>query len=99
MATVKDALALAWQYQLGGDLRRAEAIYRQTLHGAGNDFETLFALGTVCLELGNFAEAVDAFHRAVLVKPSHAQTYLGLGQALAEQGQVAEAAVNLRKAL
>jgi Flp pilus assembly protein TadD len=99
MATVKDALALAWQYKLGGELRRAEAIYRQTLPGAGNDFETLFGLGTVCLELGNFAEAADAFQRAVFVNPSHAQTYLGLGQALAEQGLVQEAAVNLRKAI
>jgi tetratricopeptide (TPR) repeat protein len=95
----KDALALAWQYRLGGDLRRAEAIYRQTLQSAGNDFKSLFGLGTVCLELGNFAEAADAFQQTLLVNPSHAPTYLGLGQALAEQGRLEEAGVHLRKAL
>lgn len=57
--------------QRRGRLESARDAYRKAVETSGNDIRCLRELGGVCLELGDFAEAVDASTKAIIVEPDN----------------------------
>jgi Flp pilus assembly protein TadD len=51
------------------------------------------------MKTGQVAEAIDAYHRAIALKPSFASAHVNLGIALAQQGDTAGARAEFETAL
>jgi Flp pilus assembly protein TadD len=98
MGLVEDALSLGWQHHRGGNLRQAEACYRQALQIDPHHVDALACLGTLCLRMGNHAEAEHLFERVLRISPGHLEVCNNLGIALVAQRKLEEAVTVLRQA-
>ena len=56
-------------------------------------------LGRVLADRGNADAAVDAYHKALEIKPDYAEPHINLGMILADRGQADAAMAEYRKAL
>jgi Flp pilus assembly protein TadD len=57
--------------QRRGRLEAGREAYRKAAEASGNHITCLRELGGICLELGDFAEAVDVATRAVVIEPDN----------------------------
>ena len=65
MATIPEALAIAFQHHQAGRLVIAEQIYRQILEVQPNDPDSIHLLGVIALQVGKPEVAVQYFARAI----------------------------------
>jgi glycosyltransferase involved in cell wall biosynthesis len=77
----------------------AEAICRNLLEAGGEDASVLDLLGQLAAEVRMFDVAVRYFSRAIKADPNHGEACRHLGDLLAGQGLVEEAAACYRQAL
>ncbi|MEI8235324.1 MAG: tetratricopeptide repeat protein [Verrucomicrobiota bacterium] len=92
------ALAGAWLAALGvrttvrcGDWRDQETFLRATLRDGGRSSRMLGNLALLALGRGDTGEAVRGFREALALEPNQPFARLGLGNALLEHGDFAEA--------
>jgi tetratricopeptide (TPR) repeat protein len=99
MTDVANLLRAGYAAHRGGDLARAESLYRQGLSVAPQHATLLRLLGTLLAQSGRHAEGLPLLRQAVAANPADAEAQGALGAALCEAGQLAEARDVLTQAL
>ncbi len=94
-----DAIQIAIQHHQRGDLRQAEAIYRQVLQGDPSNPDALHLLGVVSYQAGRNDLAVELIRQAIAVNPDVPDFHNNLGNALRLLGRLDDAISSFRKAL
>lgn len=102
-----DSTFVAAQYQLGlihlalGNRWKAAAQFRASVQLDPTFPEPYKALGDLFLAAPRrlFEQAVEAYQKAIELRPFYADAYVGLGDARAAKGEVDEAISNYQKAL
>jgi protein O-GlcNAc transferase len=89
----------ALTHHKGGDLRRAEELYRQVLEIEPGNMDALHLLGILASQVGNYNVAADFIKRAIVLDGSVPQFHLNLGNVLQAQGSLSEAISSYRTAL
>lgn len=92
-------LSDAQSCQEQGDLEQARALYETLLTSNPRDPELLICSGNVCMQLGNFSEAVRHYSFALEELPGHFITRKNLGMALLELGRIEEACEQFEKTI
>ncbi|MGA8033262.1 MAG: tetratricopeptide repeat protein, partial [Casimicrobiaceae bacterium] len=87
------------EHHVAGRLPLAEAVYRELLASAPDDFDVLQRLGAVCYEQGKAAEALPFMQRAVALRPDAHAAHANLGAAYLALGQLDAAHEALTRAL
>jgi tetratricopeptide (TPR) repeat protein len=82
-----------------GDLDRARAFYRAALELDASHKGALRNLGVLALDKKEWASAVDLFRAALQADPLDAKTHYLLARALLEAGDIAQASVEIQRAL
>ncbi len=77
----KDLLTQAIAFHQQNNLEGAREIYASILSAHPNDFDTLFLLGTVNLQLNNFSESVTLLSKAALIDKSYPEVFFNLALA------------------
>jgi protein O-GlcNAc transferase len=99
MSTVAEALTLAKQHLQGGDLQRAEKIYRQILQVDPSQVDALHFLGVIAHQVGKHGIAVQYMEKSVALAPAHAGLHYNLGSAYQALGKLDQAAARFREAI
>ncbi|HEY9785575.1 MAG TPA: tetratricopeptide repeat protein [Candidatus Obscuribacterales bacterium] len=82
-----------------GFLNQAVQEYKAAIEADDRVAEAYSNLGAIYLAQKGWAKAVEAFNKALTLKPDRPTTWNGLGNALYARGQIAEAKEKWRKAL
>lgn len=82
-----------------GKLEEAEREFNYVLQEEPGNPDAIGALGLVNLKKANFRLAVDLFKKAIAGNPENMLAYYHLGQALEQQGDIADAAEAYRTGL
>lgn len=93
-ATLKQALA---QHR-AGQLRGAEALYRQVLEIDPANFDACYGLGVALHAQGRWPEALASFAQAVRLRPDDAEAWLDQGTVLGQLGRFDESVASLKQA-
>ena len=99
MSSSGDAMVLGAKLQDAGNLKDAEALFRQVLTDVPNDANAKYRLAVVCQMQGRAAEAIELYRQLLPVHPTSAKVHNNLGLAQAAQGQRAEALASYREAI
>lgn len=99
MATVAEALALAFDHHQAGSLAEAEQIYRRILQTEPNHADALHLLGVLAHQTGRPTEAIDLLNRAIAANASNSAFYNHLGAVYGTVGRHDEAEASFRQAL
>ncbi len=99
MATISEALAIAFQHHQAGRLQAAEQICRQILTVEPNQPDAIHLLGVLAGQAGKYGAAVEYIERAIRLKGNAAPFYNNLGNALKCQGKLDEAVACYRRTL
>lgn len=89
-----DALILVDEVLKNGDYEKAEIYLNDLLSKSPNSSLLLNALGTVYAAKGDLARAVEAFKKAIAIKPDFCDAYYNLGLANNRQSRQSEAIEN-----
>ena len=95
----QEALNLAVQHHLAGDLSVAEAIYRQVLQDDANQPVALNLLGVIAYQSGNSESAIDLIGKALAIMPDYAEARYNLGNALKKLNRLEESVASYAEAL
>ena len=99
MATIPEALAMAVQYHLSGNLQQAEAIYRQILQVDPSNADALHLLGVIAHQAGESNQAIRYITQAIGICPSNVAFHNNLGEVYRAQGQLAAAVAQYQEAI
>lgn len=99
VGTLQTEFQEAVEHHQCGRLPQAEAIYRKILQSAPDHADTLHLLGVISTQQGNPSLAITLIDKAISINPSEPMFHSNLGNALEEQGKLAEAAIAYRQAL
>ena len=77
----------------------AENLYYEILETQPTNIDTIFYLGTLKLQQGEFEDARLLLEKATTLKPNHAIAYNNLATALKEQGKLDEAVIVYSKSI
>jgi tetratricopeptide (TPR) repeat protein len=99
MATIAESLETAAQHHRAGNLQHAEQVYRQVLEEYPRHPVALYLLGTVFRNTNRHDLAIDYIRQALRIKPDYIEAHNNLGNALAGQGLLGEAAECYQAAL
>jgi tetratricopeptide (TPR) repeat protein len=91
MATIEEALALAFQHHRAGRLAEADEVCRRILDVSPDHAEAIHMRGVVAFRNGDAAGAAALIGRAVEHAPHLVQGWLNLANILKSQGQPADA--------
>ena len=83
----------------GGDLAKAETLYRKFLRQHPDHADVMHLIGAIALQRGRFQESVELVRQALDVDPDHPFFHNTLGEAFRAQGKFAEAELQYRAAL
>jgi tetratricopeptide (TPR) repeat protein len=97
--TAQQAFAVASTLFDKGRLVEAEPIFRVVLKLQPNHFDSLHALGRICIERNVLEEAQTLLSRAVAIQPDSADARNNLGVALAKLGRNEDAIAEYKKAM
>ncbi len=86
-------------YLAAGDAARAYDLLARAAPGLGDDEAAWFNLGLAAKQLERWAEAAEAFARAVALNEARPETHAHLGTVLRELGRCGEAVAHMRRAL
>jgi tetratricopeptide (TPR) repeat protein len=95
MAAIDEALTV----HRGGDVARAESLYREILKADDRNFDALHMLGIICAQRGNFSEAEHLLRSAVAIDHSVPPCLHNYGIVLSKTGQHEGAIVVFNDAL
>lgn len=98
-AKLQQLLQEALAHHGAGRLDQAERLYRQARSEVPRHFDVLHLSGTLALQQGRHADAVELLGRALPLNPRSAVCAMRLGLAFASLGRHAEAEEHLRMAL
>ncbi len=99
MASDSEVFHVAFTHHQAGQLREAEAIYRQILQADPNHVESLHLLGLVAYQVGQPQAAVELIGRAVALRGDRAVFHANLGEAYRVLGKASDAEQCLLRAL
>lgn len=99
MPTVDELLAQVWQQHQSGNVRGAEAAYREILKRAPNNANAHVYLGIALFDQRRFAEAVASYHSAIRLQPQFPIAWNNLGNALRMLNQIEAADQAFQKAI
>ena len=99
MGTISEAMALALQHYLSGNLQQAEIFCQQILHVDPTHPEALHLLGVIAHQLGKHELAVAYISRAIQLAPTVASFHSNLGEVYRARGQLAEAVAQYQQAI
>ena len=94
-AILTDAMALLNK----GDLRGADALFRELVVCDGGNAQALMGLGIVAHQTGKFAEALTWYDRSISVSPMFAGAHVNRGNSLAAMQRFADAVASFEAAL
>lgn len=97
--TIPQALEHAVRLHKSGNLREAEAIYRQILAGHPDQPDAQHLLGVMALNGGQPQVAIDLINRAIAVQPAVADYHANLALALTKVDRLAQAIAAAQKAV
>jgi protein O-GlcNAc transferase len=97
--TLDTLMAQAQANQRGGDIARAEMIYREVLRRSPRHFDALHSLGLLALQAGHPQAAAELIAKALAEAPQDAGAHGNLGYALHVLGRHDEALQSLDRAL
>lgn len=99
MATISEALALAFRHHQSGRLAEAENLYHRILEVDPDNADALHLLGIILRRRGDPAQAATLIEKALARCPDLNGGRFNLGNALADLGRYGEAAQSFRIAL
>jgi tetratricopeptide (TPR) repeat protein len=99
MPTIAEVLSNAMGQLRNGQLREAEAMFRQVLAADPQRAEAWHYLGVIAYQVGQYESAAQHIHRAVQLRPDYADAHNNLGLALQELGKPVDAAACYSRAL
>jgi Tfp pilus assembly protein PilF len=99
MATIKDALAIAWRLFQGGDLAGAIRVYGKIVEIDPAVVAAWQMIGAIHQLEGRLDLAVTNYQHVLRLDPNHVEALNNLGVALHSQGQIENALHSLRRAL
>ena len=91
MATISEALAIAFAHHQRGELAQAERIYRRILDAEPAHADAWHLVGVAAHQAGRHAEAIEAISRAIAIDPANAAYHNHLGAAHASLDQFDDA--------
>jgi predicted O-linked N-acetylglucosamine transferase (SPINDLY family) len=97
--TIDQALETALQHHRAGQLREAEAIYRQVLARQPDNADALNLLGFLAHQVNRRPEALELIRRAIALRPRAADFYHNLAVVLAAEKRFDEAVAGWRQTL
>jgi tetratricopeptide (TPR) repeat protein len=99
MATIPEALDIAFQHHQLGQLQEAEHIYRQILAVDPQNANVWHLLGAVAHQTGRHGVALEYMGRSLSLDANVAAVHFNLGEVYRVLGQLDEAALCYRRAL
>jgi predicted O-linked N-acetylglucosamine transferase (SPINDLY family) len=99
MTTTAEALRTALEHHRVGQLREAEAIYRQIIKAEPQHADAWHLLGVVAHQLGHSDIAIQLIGRAIALSGNQAMFHYNLGEAYRVSGKLGEAIESYRQAL
>jgi len=85
------AMQLAMQNHNAGNLQQAEALYRNVLQADPNHSDALHLLGVLAAQVERYDIACELIQKAISINNAVPDYYSNLGNALKDQGKLAEA--------
>lgn len=74
-------------------------MFRQVLEIDADDLLANYGLGSVYVDLKDYAAAVPYLEKALVIKPAHTVAYLALGEAFVELGKIPDAIATYEKGI
>ena len=99
MATIQDALAIAWKLFQAGDLAGALRVYRKVVEIDSSVDAAWQMIGAIDQLEGRLELAVTSYQEVLRLDPNHVEALNNLAVALHAQGQIENALHCLRRAL
>jgi Tfp pilus assembly protein PilF len=99
MATIKDALAIAWKMFQAGDLAGALRVYRKVVEIDPSAIAAWQMIGSIDHVEGRVEQSLASYQRVLALDPSHVEALNNMGAALHSQGRSEEAMACLRRAV
>src|SRR5262245_25597659 len=99
MATITETLETALRHHQGGDLARAEVLYRQVLQTEPRQVDALHLLGVLAHQVGRADIALEYISQAVNLVPSQPIFHNSLARVYQTLGKMDHAMAACREAL
>jgi Flp pilus assembly protein TadD len=99
MATIQDALAIAWKLFQAGDLEGALRVYREVVEIEPRAVAAWQMMAAIHQLEGRLDQAITSYEQVLRLDPNHVEALNNLGVALHSQGQIAKALHCLQRAL
>jgi len=99
MATISEALKIAFQHHKANRFTQAEQIYHQVLKINPLQTDALHGLGSLAMQEGNFANAKKFLNAAVETQPNSFKHWFALGNCYQSQAELSQAVDAYQKAL
>ncbi len=97
--SISDLFEAALEAETEGDLTTAQSLYEICVNSDRKDAISAFNLGNVCLGLGQTAEAIFQFQKALHRDPQLAEAHYNLGLIAESKGELDEEADHLQEAI
>ena len=97
--TTAETFALALQHHEKNELQVAEQLYKQILKTEPDHVESMFRLGSLLIQAGNFDKAQQLLNKVVKIDPNHAKAHNNLGIAFQKMKKYQEAINCYEKAI
>jgi Tfp pilus assembly protein PilF len=99
MATIQDALAIAWKLFQAGDLAGALRVYHKVVEINPAVVAAWQMIGSIHQLQGRVEDSLASYQRVVAIDPNHVESLNNMGIALHSQGKIDEAMACLRRAV
>lgn len=96
---INEALNSALEHHQAGDVRQAEAMYKEILKTHPKNIDAMHFLGILYYQLGNYNDAIEYLEQALRLDPNDGSAWYNLGLAFKEKGQPDDAITCYQKAL
>jgi len=97
--SLEQALDIAKQHHMNGNLALADRTYRDILQALPNHYASLYQLGLIHYQLQRAAEGIDFIKKAIEVEPEQAEAWNAYGAMLQQLGKMEEAIEKWEKAI
>ena len=96
---INETLALAFKYHKENNFKLAEKFYKQILKKDPNHLDSIFYLGSLSLQIRNFAQGKSLLEKITTISPNHVPANTNLGIALVELGMINESIIYFERAI
>ena len=95
----KEILTLAFENHKKNKLKVAESLYKKIIKTNPNHFDSIFLLGSLSAQIGNFKAAEKYLNQAAKINPNSADTYHNLGIIYGTLEEYKKAIISSQKAI